>query len=193
MNLPNRISLLRIILVPFMTAAYLINYKYAPVIAVCIFIVAAATDFLDGYIARKRQLVTDLGKILDPIADKLLVVFALFLVVEARVMPLGMGAICGGIIIGRELLVNVIRQVAASKNVIIHANIYGKIKTIFQDISLPMLMLLKMESTLIGISQIFFDAFRMASFVIFGIAVVLTLLSGIIYIIQNRTVFGENK
>ena len=193
MNLPNRISLLRIILVPFMAAAYLINYEYAPLIAVGIFIIAAATDFLDGYIARKRQLVTDLGKILDPIADKLLVVFALFLVVEARVMPFGMGAICGGIIIGRELIVNVIRQVAASKNVIIHANIYGKIKTIFQDISLPMLMLLKMKATLIEFSQSFFNVFRITSFIIFGIAVVLTLMSGIVYVIQNRSVFGESK
>ena len=78
MNLPNKLSCLRIILVPVMAIVFYINFAYAPLIAVGVFIVAAFTDFLDGHIARKYNMVTDLGKLLDPIADKLLILFSLF-------------------------------------------------------------------------------------------------------------------
>ena len=158
MNLPNKLSCLRIILVPVMALVFLLDFAYAPLIAVVIFALAAFTDFLDGKIARKYNMVTDLGKLLDPIADKLLVLFALFLVVESNLIPVGFGAFCGGIIIGRELLISAVRQIAASKGVIIQANIYGKIKTFVQDIALPLTMLLKMEVTIVELfSQNFFN------------------------------------
>ena len=84
--------------------------------------------------------------------------FALFLVVEANLIPVGFGALCGGIIIGRELLISAVRQIAASKGVIIQANIYGKIKTFVQDIALPLTMLLKMQETIVSVfSQTFFN------------------------------------
>ena len=92
-----------------MALVFLLDFAYAPLIAVVIFALAAFTDFLDGKIARKYNMVTDLGKLLDPIADKLLVLFALFLVVEANLIPVGFGAFCGGIIIGRELLISAVR------------------------------------------------------------------------------------
>ena len=192
MNLPNKLSCLRIILVPVMAIVFLLNFAYAPLVAVVVFALAAFTDFLDGKIARKYNMVTDLGKLLDPIADKLLVLFALFLVVEANLIPVGFGAFCGGIIIGRELLISAVRQIAASKGVIIQANIYGKIKTFVQDIALPMLMLCKMESTIVEIfSQSFFNVYQIACWVMVGVATLLTLISGVVYLVQNKHVFAE--
>ena len=192
MNLPNKLSCLRIILVPVMAVVFLLNFAYAPLVAVVVFALAAFTDFLDGKIARKYNMVTDLGKLLDPIADKLLVLFALFLVVEANLIPVGFGAFCGGIIIGRELLISAVRQIAASKGVIIQANIYGKIKTFVQDIALPMLMLCKMETTIVEIfSQSFFNVYQIASWSLVAVATLLTLISGVVYLVQNKHVFSE--
>lgn len=194
MNLPNKLSCLRIILVPVMALVFLFDFAYAPLIAVVIFALAAFTDFLDGKIARKYNMVTDLGKLLDPIADKLLVLFALFLVVEANLIPVGFGAFCGGIIIGRELLISAVRQIAASKGVIIQANIYGKIKTFVQDIALPLTMLLKMETTIVELfSQNFFNVYQIACWVLIGVATLLTLISGVVYLVQNKQVFSESK
>ena len=192
MNLPNKLSCLRIILVPVMAVVFLLDFAYAPLVAVAIFAMAAFTDFLDGKIARKYNMVTDLGKLLDPIADKLLVLFALFLVVEANLIPVGFGAFCGGIIIGRELLISAVRQIAASKGVIIQANIYGKIKTFVQDIALPMLMLCKMQTTIVELfSQSFFDVYQIVCWVMVGVATLLTLISGVVYLVQNKHVFAE--
>ena len=192
MNLPNKLSCLRIILVPVMAIVFLLNFAYAPLVAVVVFALAAFTDFLDGKIARKYNMVTDLGKLLDPIADKLLVLFALFLVVEANLIPVGFGAFCGGVIIGRELLISAVRQIAASKGVIIQANIYGKIKTFVQDIALPLTMLLKMQETIVSVfSQTFFDVYQIACWSLIGVATLLTLISGVVYLVQNKHVFSE--
>lgn len=141
MNLPNKLSLFRIIAVPVMTLIYYLPVYMAPLWSVIIFIVAAFTDFLDGYIARKYNMVTDLGKLLDPIADKMLVVFALFIVVENESLPVGWGGAACAVIVAREMLISIVRQIAASKGVIIQANIFGKLKTFLQDIALPLLML----------------------------------------------------
>lgn len=194
MNLPNKLSCLRIILVPVMAIVFLLDFAYAPLIAVVIFALAAFTDFLDGHIARKYNMVTDLGKLLDPIADKLLILFALFLVVEANLIPIGFGAFCGGIIIGRELLISAVRQIAASKGVIIQANIYGKIKTFVQDIALPMTMLMKMRELLISaFSQTFFDVYQIICWSLLGVATLLTIISGVVYLVQNKKVFTQEK
>ena len=141
MNLPNKISLARIALIPVFIAFYYLtmiphNYLYATIV----FAVAAFTDFLDGYIARKYNLVTDLGKFLDPIADKVLVLTAMILMLTSvSIGPLGGGilpAVSGGvgisIILARELIVSSFRMVAASKKVVIAADKLGKIKTVSQ-------------------------------------------------------------
>ena len=191
MNLPNKLSLLRIILVPVMAIVFLLDFAYAPLIAVAIFIIAALTDFFDGRIARKYNMVTDLGKLLDPIADKMLVLFALFLIVDAKLIPFGYGAFCGGIIIGRELLISGVRQIAAGKGLIIQANMYGKVKTFVQDIALPITMLLKMQEVIVsGISQTFFDVYQIVCWSLLGVATLLTIISGIIYLVQNKSVFS---
>ncbi len=190
MNIPNKLSVLRIILVPVFAAVYLLNFDYAPLVSVCIFILAALTDFLDGYIARKYNIVTDLGKFLDPIADKLLVGTALFLIAYSQPLnPSWICAIFGAVIIGRELLISVVRQVAASKGIIIQANIYGKIKTFTQTIALPIVLLLDMKEVIAGASQLMFDIMYVAGYTILGLAVLFTIISGIVYLAQNKEVF----
>ncbi len=200
MNVPNRLSLLRIILGPFFVAFFLIGQNWSIITAIAIFIVATVTDFLDGQIARSTNQVTELGKLLDPIADKLLVCFGLFLVVESRalvsdIIPIGVLSIGAALIIGRELMISIIRQIGAYKGVIIHANIFGKIKAVFQYIAIPLLMLLSLRDALIKISSDLYQILYWLTFVIFIIAVFFTVLSAIIYIVQNRSVFKsiENK
>lgn len=194
MNLPNKLSLLRIFLIPIMATVYLLDWAYAPLVAVGIFLLAAFTDFLDGYIARKYGLVTDLGKLLDPIADKMLVVFSLFLVSYSAILqPPWISAVLGAVIMARELLISIVRQIAATKNVIIHANIYGKIKTFVQDIAIPLLFLLSMKDVLTGFSTTIYDIVYYAAYITFGAATILTIISGIVYIIQNKGVFQGGK
>lgn len=188
MNLPNKLSVARIIAVPLMLVAYYLPLPLAPLWSVGIFVIAAFTDFLDGHIARKYNMVTDLGKLLDPIADKMLVIFALFIVIENDVLLDGIGAAACGIIVAREILIGIVRQIAASKGKIIQANGFGKIKTIFQDISLPLLMVIPIVTT-----TVWGNVFRIVSYVLFGIAVFFTILSLIIYLVQNRSVFSEDK
>ena len=198
MNLPNKLSLMRICLVPLFVAAYFLPYFWGAFVAVGLFLLAAATDFLDGYIARKYNMVTDLGKLLDPIADKILVCAALFCVVatnplqylyEAWAVNFGAILLATGatVIISRELLISAVRQIAASKGVVVQANVFGKIKTIFQDVSLPMLVVLN--------SAVFEGTFRVvwwwASVAMFAVAVILTILSGVIYLVQNKKVFSN--
>lgn len=199
MNLPNKLSLLRIILVPVVAVCFYINFDYGPLLAVVVFLLAAFTDFLDGYIARKTNQITELGKLLDPIADKLLVAVALFMATGARVLenqfiPYYIMDICASVIIGRELFISVFRQIAASKGFIMQANVYGKIKTIVQDIALPMLLLLKMKEVLCAWSTVFYEVWFYIAFALLILATILTIISGIVYICQNRNLFkSEDK
>ena len=192
-------SLLRIILVPVMAVCFYINFDYGPLLAVVVFLLAAFTDFLDGYIARKTNQITELGKLLDPIADKLLVAVALFMATGARVLenqfiPYYIMDICASVIIGRELFISVFRQIAASKGFIMQANVYGKLKTIVQDIALPMLLLLKMKEVLCAWSTVFYEVWYYIAFALLILATILTIISGIVYICQNRNLFkSEDK
>ena len=224
MTLPNKLSTLRICMVPLFIVAYFLPYYWGAFVAVGIFILAAATDFLDGYIARKYNLVSDLGKLLDPIADKILICAALFCVVATnplqclsyldsglkqswQVLPahewsviFGMVFLAVGstIIISRELLVSAVRQIAASKGVVVQANVYGKIKTIFQDICLPLIIILNFYvvrnanvRSLPYAPSLFGVVIWWIAVVMFAISIVLTVVSGVIYLVQNRKVFAN--
>lgn len=216
MNLPNRLTILRICMIPVFVAAYFLPFSWAPIVAVAVFVLAACTDFLDGYIARKYNLVTDLGKLLDPIADKILVTAALFCVVASN--PLQYMStlaqltasfpweefgtvfltVCATIILARELLVDAVRMIAASKSIVVQANVFGKIKTILQDVSLPLIVLLNVCR--MYIAQSFRGAEHTAWFVVGVVAIVLfaaatlmTIISGVIYLVRNKSVFSQEK
>ena len=188
MNLPNKLTLIRVLMIPvFVAFFYMIFIPYNYVYAAAIFALAAFTDFLDGHIARKYNLVTNLGKFLDPIADKVLVSTALIiLAAQGGAMLEYFGAIAVSIIIARELIVSGFRMVAASSGLVLAADRIGKIKTLFQDVSIiVMLLSLSLFTDT--------DAMFIAGNVLLGIAVVLTIWSGTAYIVKNRGVFKESK
>lgn len=192
MNIPNKLSMLRIILIPFMLFFYLADFvPYGKIIAIAIFIVAAFTDMLDGHIARKYNLVTNLGKLLDPIADKLLVVSALLLVVVDYTIPHPYGVIVAIIIIGRELLISAFRQIAASKNFVMAADKLGKIKTITQDIALPLLFLISFLTNNVSINSNVLFVIQIIGYILIGIATLLTIISGANYLIKNKEVLKD--
>lgn len=187
MNLPNKITLIRIILIPFMIFFYLaIPNGWGKVIALVIFIGAALTDMLDGHYARKYNLVTDLGKFLDPIADKLLVTSALLLVVCDGTIAAPYGVLAAIIILGRELIISAFRQIAATKNFVMAADFWGKIKTFITDISLPALFLLSFFYTSgYANGTLFLTVFEILNYILLGASVALTIVSGFNYLVKN--------
>ena len=145
MNLPNKLTLSRIILIPFMMFFYLasfIPYGIGKIVALAIFIVAALTDLLDGKIARKYNLVTNLGKFMDPIADKVLTTAVFILLIADSTIARPWGAIIVTIIVAREFMVSALRLLAATKGKVLAADIWGKAKTMTQMIALPIFILL---------------------------------------------------
>ena len=172
MNLPNKLTMLRVILVPVFVVLYLCSF-YLPALAV--FVIASATDMLDGRIARKRNLVTNFGKIMDPLADKLLVYSAFSLFVQDGKVRAWILIV----ILAREFAVSGMRTVAASEGNVIAAGMSGKIKTVLQMIAVPLLII----STLHPLIRTFAYIFLYAS-------LVMTVYSGAEYIIRNRKVFS---
>lgn len=140
MNLPNKLTLLRVIMIPFFIIALMENngenhtFRY---IAVAIFIAASLTDLLDGKIARKYNLVTNFGKFMDPLADKLLVCSALICLVGLDQFPVWMTVV----IISREFIISGFRLVAAEQGLVIAASYWGKFKTTFQMIAIILMII----------------------------------------------------
>ncbi|HIY97626.1 MAG TPA: CDP-diacylglycerol--glycerol-3-phosphate 3-phosphatidyltransferase [Candidatus Borkfalkia excrementigallinarum] len=199
MNLPNKITLSRICLIPvFAVIFFLDRIPYNYCIAGIIFVIAACTDFIDGHIARSRGLVTNLGKFLDPIADKVLVSTALiFLLVRPETLTvlwqgdwvLVYAGVCVAVVLARELIVSGFRMVAASTGLVLAADKIGKVKTTFQDIAIAMLLF---GANFFGVSAAS-RVFNAIGVVALGIAAVLTIWSGISYIVKNRSVFKETQ
>lgn len=139
MNIPNRLTLLRVILVPFFLLFMYINIPFNYAIALVIFAAASITDALDGHIARKNNLVTNFGKFLDPLADKVLVMAALAVFVELPEVK--MGAIPFIIITAREFMVSGLRLLAADSGIVVAAGIWGKLKTAFTMVTIIAVLL----------------------------------------------------
>ncbi len=197
MNLPNKLTVLRLILIPFVMFFYLadfIPYGIGKLIALVIFIIASLTDLLDGKIARSRGLVTNLGKFLDPIADKVLTSAVLFLLIADLTIPAPWGVIIVTIIIAREFMVSALRLIAASKGVVLAADIWGKAKTMVQMIAIPFCMLLSYLYTCgLAVPSWLVLTMQIISFTLIGIATILTIISGINYLVKNRDCFKEEK
>ncbi len=191
MNLPNRLTVLRIALIPVFVTLYFVRFPWHAVAATCVFAVASATDFLDGYIARKRNLVTNLGKFLDPIADKILVACALIAVCVTaptvrQPMPFFICvAVFTMIILSRELMVSGFRIVAADKGVVLAADMLGKIKTVLQMFAL---LLLLPVGDIAAASAMGGEVVYYIGFGLLAAATLMTIASGMNYIIRNRTV-----
>ncbi len=203
MNLPNRLTILRAIMIPFFIY-FLMTDSFEGVsawVALALFCIASFTDFLDGKIARKYNLVTNFGKFMDPVADKLLVCSALICFVELTYLPAWMVII----IVARELIIMGFRTVAADKGVVIAAGWWGKIKTVFQMILIIGILLLRgtgremhwngmiLNDRFDMTQTVNFTEVGLAISVIAWISIALTVVSLADYIIKNRAVLKETK
>ena len=189
-HIPNIITSVRIALLPFVYLFYLTNFvPYSQYIAIAIFLVAAVTDFLDGKIARKYNLVSNVGKMLDPIADKMLSYTGLFLIIVTGILPLWAAVIVYVINLCRDFAIDCLRMIAATKGTVLAANIFGKIKTTVAFVALPWLLLQGcLPTDWAGLL-----AFRIIGYILIGLQTFFCLLSGIIYLIQNRQVLSDVK
>ena len=207
MNLPTKITFTRIIciilmiitlfvleLIPGFVSPMLgntgINLVY---LILCIFfIVASFTDFLDGYLARKNNQVTDLGKFLDPVADKLLVnSMVIFLIFTPNILgsdsiQMTFNVFCAIILVARDIVVDALRFIAAQKRIVIAANIFGKLKTVLQMIAIPLVLLNDFPFRFIY-GESCPQYLTVTAFVVY-LATLVSLVSGIIYVVQNKKV-----
>ena len=180
MNLPNKLTMFRVILIPFFV--FFLLYPgfegYGNYIATAIFIVASLTDLLDGKIARKYNLVTNFGKFMDPLADKLLVCSAMICLVETNQLPAWIVIV----IISREFIISGFRLVASDNGVVIAASYWGKFKTTFQMLMIIVLIL-----------NVNHPAFQVLGTVLIYAALALTVISLCDYILKNKEVLKEQK
>ena len=205
MNLPNKITLSRICLIPIFVLVFFLDgvLPFAHGIAALIFILAACTDFIDGHIARSRGLVTNLGKFLDPIADKVLVSTAMLLILTMKETLFGYfgansewlyiaTAVCICVIMARELIISAFRQIAAVNGVVMAADKLGKFKTIFQDIAIAIIIAASGILSILPVEyQIWGLCLSYLGFGAFAIATVLTVWSGIAYVVNNKKVLKD--
>lgn len=176
MNLPNKLTVFRVILIPFFVILLLFDITACDKwIALAIFIVASLTDFLDGHIARKYNLVTNFGKFMDPLADKLLVCSALICLVELSRIPAWIVIL----IIAREFIISGFRLIASDNGVVIAASYWGKFKTTFQIVMIC-LMIADLEPL------------RLVTQIVMWAALLLTVVSLVDYLVKNRGVMQES-
>ena len=180
MNLPNKLTLFRVVLIPFFFLFLLINpaSQALRIIADIIFIVASLTDMLDGKIARKYNLVTNFGKFMDPLADKLLVCSAMICLIATEQLYAWIVII----IVAREFIISGFRLIAAENGIVIAANIFGKLKTVSQMIMIIIL-----------VANLPFVWLQVLGQIFIWISLILTVLSLVIYIYQNSEVLKEQK
>ena len=200
MNLPNKLTISRVVMIPVFILFFYLNFTGHYFVALAVFAIASLTDLLDGKIARKYGLVTNLGKFLDPIADKVLVLSALVVFLtkpEIFVTAAGMGewtwivAGCGvAVILAREIIVSGFRMVAASAGIVIAADIFGKYKTTFQDVAVVLLLITAGVFEL-GTFDFGDEVINYVGLAALAIAVILTVVSGINYIVKNIEVLKK--
>lgn len=179
MNLPNKLTMLRVIMIPFFVLFLMMgggNVQMLRYVAAAIFIVASLTDLLDGKIARKHNLVTNFGKFMDPLADKLLVCAALICLVELKQLPAWMVIV----IVSREFIISGFRLIAVEQGVVIAASYWGKFKTTFQMLAVILLI-------------IDLPVLRPAASVCTWAALALTVISLVDYLVKNHKVITEGS
>ena len=179
MNTPNKLTVARMIIVPFLVAFLLTGWggdanRY---ISLVLFVAASVTDWFDGYLARKNNLVTNFGKFMDPLADKLLVCSAMICMIELNRLPAWFVII----IIGREFIISGFRLIAAENGIVIAANYWGKFKTASQMIMI-ILLILHFDGIFVALEQIFI-----------WLSLALTVISLITYIWQNKSVLSMQE
>ena len=209
MNLPNKLTLLRIALVPLVIAAILIEFPFHFLVAGILFGIAAITDALDGKIARRDNLITDFGKFADPLADKILVISVLVCFVKLGLC----GAVPLIIIIFREFAVTSVRLVASAKGKVIAANMWGKVKTVSQIVAIIAIFLMRTALEIVALSMtghplpstvsaitdygaagtllLLSQIFGIIGQVLLWIVAIITVISGVKYLVDNKEVISD--
>ena len=213
MNTPNKITLSRILLIPLVVFFYLATFiPYGKLVSAIIFAVACFTDFLDGYLARKNNQVTDLGKFFDAIADKVLIMTGMILTVafpvasgvntdgvqvfRSIVQPQWLGIVFIIVMLAREFIISALRQIAAAKGRVLPADKGGKYKAAFQDVTVTLYMFYAFYVTEIyrlHPNNTLSLVFGVILIVMLGFSTLLTVWSGVSYLIKNKDVFVEKK
>lgn len=188
MNLPNKLTVLRVILVPFFIFFLLVDaVPMNELWALIIFAAASVTDALDGHIARSRNLVTNFGKFLDPLADKVLVISALICFVELGLA----GAVPVIIIVSREFMVSGLRLVTAGEGVVVAAGIWGKLKTAFTMVTIVIIMLF---AVIFGSDPSVYDMWvTVTEQILIWISTLLTVISGMVYLNGYKGYINSDK
>ncbi|HIW93444.1 MAG TPA: CDP-diacylglycerol--glycerol-3-phosphate 3-phosphatidyltransferase [Candidatus Flavonifractor merdipullorum] len=173
MNTPNKLTLLRILMIPVFLVILYMDFPYHQYVALVVFILASATDFVDGYLARRDHMVTDFGKFMDPLADKMLVMSAMLWFVEVGRMP----AWALLIVVVREFAVSGLRLIAVDNGRVIAAAWSGKVKTF---------------STMVGICLMLLPVPPVVDLIVVAVIVITTVYSGVEYFIKNKDVIDWN-
>lgn len=179
MNLPNKLTILRVIMIPFMVVCLLLDKGMGTQIAALVLFAAASfTDYLDGHIARKNNLVTNFGKFMDPLADKLLVCSAMICLVDLERIPSWVVIV----IIAREFIISGFRLVASDNGIVIAASYWGKSKTVSQMFMIMLLIIYPSGEIFFWVEQI-----------LIYLALILTVISLLDYLMKNKQVLTEQK
>lgn len=196
MNLPNKLTVARLIMTPFFLAALLINFPHHYLVALILFAAASLTDYIDGNMARKCGLVTDFGKFLDPLADKMLTTAAFLGFIQ---LGIGYGITwITFIVLIREFLITSLRLVSAGKGNVIAANIWGKAKTVSQMLAIIVAIvgryIITLSESFSGIVNAnMYNVINLIINIMLWISAILTVISGVIYVIQNKRFIDPQK
>ncbi len=180
MNTPNKITIARMFITPVFLVVYFLNIQHKMLISALIFALGAITDAIDGHLARKHNIVTNFGKFLDPIADKMLVTAAFLALMQDGLCNIWIVML----MITREFAITSVRLIAAAQGVVIPANIGGKIKTVFQMVSLIVIMLLGEINVVLSLNI----PMEIVSNILLAITAAISIVSGLVYLSDSRKV-----
>ncbi|MCR4925597.1 MAG: CDP-diacylglycerol--glycerol-3-phosphate 3-phosphatidyltransferase [Clostridiales bacterium] len=182
MNTPNKLTLLRMFMSPIFLAVLIANFSHNFLAALIVFALAAITDFIDGHLARKNNQITNFGKLLDPVADKMLTTAAFLAFMQMGLCNIWIIMV----ILTREFLILSLRLIASSQGIIVPANIWGKIKTVSQMVSIILVLLLCELSNYISTIVIDGFGFKLFTNILFSVTALFTVISGVIYILEVK-------
>ena len=191
MNTPNKLTVARIIATPFFMAAMLIDFDHHFLVALILFAAASVTDLIDGKMARKHNLITDFGKFLDPLADKMLTTAAFLGFIELKI---GHGITwIAFIVLLREFLITSLRLISSGKGKVIAANMWGKCKTVSQMFAIVFVLAAQYIMSVTETSAQLQTVYSVATDIVLWISAVLTVISGLVYVKQNKYFIDPTK
>ncbi len=195
MTTASKITLARILLIPAVVVVFLVDFTSSRIVAAVLFAIVALSDLLDGYVARKYNQVSDLGKFLDPIADKILVAVFMFLLVQENLLYNPIGSLVCGVVMSREFIITAFRMHGAAKNKVIPADVWGKLKTDFLDIGIAVVIFTSdpLWKTNGGTVWDVWFWLNFIGLVCFFTGSLLAIISGVNYIIKNRDILLEEN